>query len=247
MHAAQGPYLLLTRTGEPVPTLLPRPTATAPGTPQLALQGWGPECRPPASNGAGITAKSRSAYLGYPLQSLRPPSTPKLRSLVQKGNATNCRLHEHSTTGPEPAEAAIPAPCLGRGLPGSAGSRLRWALQGLPPPAGPVLPQRPRPYLQHAFILLGADVHSLDSEGRRLHPTLGRLHLLGGHGRFERRLLRELGRGRETSPLCRRPVCTWVRAPALQPPTCELTGPRLGPPASPSARRPQHSRAPEAQ
>lgn len=55
-------------------------------------------------------------------------------------------------------------------------------------------------HLEHAFILLGADVHSLEGQRRRLRPALGRLHLLGGHRRSARRWLREPGK-RETGAL----------------------------------------------
>lgn len=120
---------------------------------------------------------------------------------------------------PEAAETAVPAPGRGRRLSGSVVGRLRLTLGARPTLAGPGLPSPS--YLQHAFILLGADVHSLDGQRRRLHPALDPLHLLGGHCRSVRRLLWELG-GRETSPLGCRPVCTGVRALAPRPPTCKL-------------------------
>lgn len=115
------------------PSPFPRPQHAAVG----GRQGWGLESRPPVSKGARIMAKSTSAHPGYPFQSLRPPSTPKLRSLVQEGNATDRRLPENSTTGPEPAEAAVPAQCLRRGA-----SRLggRAAVMGAPGSAAPSWP-----------------------------------------------------------------------------------------------------------
>lgn len=87
------------------------------------------------------------------------------------------------------------------------GGRLRGA-SGLGGPRRPRVPGASRPHLQHALILLGADVHSFDSQRRGLRPALGRLHLFGGHSRSVRRLLRELGLGRAPNPLGRRPVCT---------------------------------------
>lgn len=55
-------------------------------------------------------------------------------------------------------------------------------------------PRVPRPpHLEHALVLLGADVHSFERQGRRLRPVLRHLHLLGGHGRWAHRWLREWG------------------------------------------------------
>lgn len=64
----------------------------------------------------------------------------------------------------------------------------------VPPRPMSLQPRAPRPpHLEHALVLFGADVHSFERQGRRLRPVLRRLHLLGGHGRWAHRWLRERG------------------------------------------------------
>lgn len=68
------------------------------------------------------------------------------------------------------------------------------------PPGVPRSPgASPALYLKHAFILLGADVHPLEGQRRRLRPILGGLSLLGGHRAVSR------GAGAGQCALCGRP------------------------------------------
>ncbi|KAG8509197.1 hypothetical protein J0S82_008140 [Galemys pyrenaicus] len=199
-------------------------------------------------------AMRRAAHLGQSQQRLA--ALPLPNNAEQPGKAmqpaTGCTTR--LTTG---RQAAVPVPSRGWGLPGLAEGR-RQRAPGLgrpqPAPSSPVSPTQPpgsRPapasHLKHAFILLGADVHSLEGQRRRWRPILGCLHLLGGHRRSVRRLLRELSAGREPSPVGRRASlhgCAGGRALARRPPSCEpVEGSRTS--ACRRARNPRRSQTRE--
>lgn len=175
-------------------------------------QSWGAgglQPRPRASQGAGKTTMWRPAHLGTPLRSVWLPSHSRT---TQPGPGRRCdrppaarpsqllawRLQRRPS--PPRLPAGVP-PC-------SAEGRLRWAPGARPPQQAQGSRPAPAPYLKHAFVLLGADIHSLEGQRRRLRPALGRLHLLGGHRRSVRRLLGSWAPGTSQALSAAGPICT---------------------------------------
>lgn len=158
----------------PASARVPRGAASLPSSPppspqRRARRSW--RCRAAGLNQTAGFQGGRKNGQGEvrpprppPFQAYGHPPAPEQRSLVQEGDATGRQLQDHASTAGEAAKAAVPAPCPGWGLPGSVGGRLRWVLGARRPPAALGSPGSPRLYLKHAFILLGTDVHSLDSQ-----------------------------------------------------------------------------------
>lgn len=137
LHAAPGP-LAAARERRRAPSL---PSPPPPSSQHRARRSW--RCSPGPLPGPRRRTDEGAAGLGVSAQNTgfqggrkngqgeacapRPPFSERAaalapkRSLVQEGDITGRPLQDHSTTVPEAAEAAVPAPSPGRGLPGSAG------------------------------------------------------------------------------------------------------------------------------
>ena len=176
MHAARGPLAAarVQRCGPAPPSALHRARRSwrcSPGPGRRRAGGPGPHPHRGPPLGGRRTAVGRPAHIGHPLRACGGPPSPN--------NAARSRKAMQPAAGP----AQRPARTLQR-RPGAPRLGGKGGCDGR-------LPCPPSPYLQHAFVLLGANVYPLEGQRRRLRPALGRLHLLGGHRHSVRRLLRE--------------------------------------------------------
>ena len=202
----------------PVPPRLTRPSPRR--APPRARRGRSRRCAPgPGGRGPGL-GDWGALSPDLLLPSVWPPSRPELAARPAR-RCARPRLHAAVNGRPGGCRGGRPSP---EPRP-AAGARRRRALGAPRHPGEP-----PAPYLKHALILLGADVHPLEGQRRRLRSALCSLRLLGGHravpraaGAGQCAAMRAAGRGSRTSAPARAGAGggSWAAGGAIGPTAAE--------------------------
>ena len=155
MQAARGPLAAarVQRCGPAPPSALHRARRSwrcSPGPGRRRAGGPGPHPHRGPPLGGRRTAVGRPAHIGHPLRACGGPPSPN--------NAARSRKAMQPAAGP----AQRPARTLQR-RPGAPRLGGKGGCDGR-------LPCPPSPYLQHAFVLLGANVYPLEGQRRRSRP-----------------------------------------------------------------------------